>query len=314
MESGDGGLSPQALDWLSQRVAEEAANPSQARVNPATIVEDRAATLADWHQTSLRAIERHGVAVDDQTINGIDCLRVTCPSVGTTGGKLMYIFGGGFMFGDPFSELPIVAALARYAALEVILPTYRLAPEHAAPAAADDCFAVWSELRSNTPRLALGGESAGGNLALVTAIRGRDEGLSPPAALALLSPAADLRAGDDQVAEAPTDPTLHPQTMLDVAQYYVADSDPEHPLISPVFDSMSGLPPTLITTGTRDMLLPGCLRLARKMRRAGVDVDCRVWPGLWHVFEFYDAYPEADESLTEIADFLAVHPDTQDNR
>ena len=70
---------------------------------------------------------------------------------------------------------------------------------------------------------------------------------------------------------------------------------------------MHELPPTLITTGTSDLLLPGCLRAARRMRRAGVDVDCRVWDGLWHVFEFYDAYPEADESLREIASFLRSH-------
>ena len=81
------------------------------------------------------------------------------------------------------------------------------------------------------------------------------------------------------------------------------------PSISPLFGPLEDLPPSIITTGTRDMLMPMSLRLDRQLRRAGVHVDTRVWDGFWHVFEYYDGYPEAEESLNEIAAFLNRHED-----
>lgn len=299
--TGDGGLSHEALAWLE---AEE--GDDDAPIDFSTIVQDRTDTLARWHEASHRAIARHRVVTEEVIHGGVDCLRVTCPDAGTATGSLMYIFGGAFIHGDPFSELPITAALAAHAGIEIICPTYRLAPEHTAPAASDDCLAVWRDVAGTRDRVALGGESAGGNLALVTAQRTRDEGGPTPAALALLSPAVDLRTDAELVDAAPADPTLSKTRMFDVARVYPGDLALDHPFVSPLFGAMEALPPTLITTGTRDLLLPGCLRAARRMRRAGVDVDCRVWDGLWHVFEFYDAYPESHESLHEIASFLRV--------
>ena len=295
----DGGLSPEAQAWLAAEPGDD-----DTPIDFSAIVEDRADTLERWHEASYRAIARHDVATERLTIDSVECLRVTSPRAGTENGALVYIFGGAFIYGDPFSELPITAALAAYAGIEIICPTYRLAPEHPAPAASDDCLAVWRAVSSSRERVALGGESAGGNLALLTAQRARDEGGDRPAALALLSPAADLRTDAALVDAAPDDPTLSKTRMLDVARAYPGDLRLDDPTVSPLFGAMTELPPTVITTGTRDLLLPGCLRTARRMRRAGVDVDCRVWDGLWHVFEFYDAYPEADESLREIANFL----------
>ncbi len=295
----DGGLSPEARAWLAAEPGDD-----DAPIDFSTIVEDRADTLERWHQAGHRAIDLHGVTTEPVTVGGVECLRVTSPHAGTENGTLVYIFGGAFIYGDPFSELPITAALATYAGIEIICPAYRLAPEHPVPAASDDCFAVWRAVSGKSDRVALGGESAGGNLALLTAQRARDEGANLPLALALLSPAADLRTDAALVDAAPDDPTLSKTRMFDVARAYPGELPLDDPMVSPLFGAMTGLPPTLITTGTRDLLLPGCLRTARRMRRAGVDVDCRVWDGLWHVFEFYDAYPEADESLREIADFV----------
>ncbi|MEM7091807.1 MAG: alpha/beta hydrolase fold domain-containing protein [Actinomycetota bacterium] len=301
MNRPDAGLSPEALAWLE---AEE--GDDDTPIDFTTIAADRAETLERWHVPSRRAIERHRVETAEIEVAGVECLRVSDPATESIA-TMMYVFGGAFIYGDPFSELPITAALAEFAGIELICPNYRLAPEHPAPAAADDCFAVWSDLRTTHDRLALGGESAGGNLALVTAQRGRDEGLQAPAALALLSPAVDLRTDPELVDAAPDDPTLSKTRMHDVTRAYTGDFDLDDPRVSPIFGSMEGLPPTIITTGTRDMLLPGCLRLARKLRRANVPVDCHVWDGLWHVFEFYDAYPESTESLRDIANFLRAH-------
>ena len=97
---------------------------------------------------------------------------------------------------------------------------------------------------------------------------------------------------------------LSPSILADVLAAYLPGIAPKDPIVSPIFGSMRGLPPTIITTGTRDLLLARCLRTARAMHRADVDVDTRVWNGLWHVFEYYDDYPESAESLSEIASIL----------
>ena len=97
---------------------------------------------------------------------------------------------------------------------------------------------------------------------------------------------------------------LSTSILADVLSASLPGLDPQDPIVSPIFGDMRGLPPTIITTGTRDLLLAMCLRTARAMHRADVDVDTRVWNGLWHVFEYYDDYPESAESLSEIASFL----------
>ena len=264
-----------------------------------------------------RAIARHELDREDLVINGVECERITSLKSGPHRGTLVYLFGGGFIVGCPYSDLAIIGALAQWCQVEVIAPKYRLAPEHPAPAAADDCFAVWRQLISmSTGCLLLAGESAGGNLALVLAQRAKSERMRIPDAMGLLSPAVDLRT-DPKLREPTTnaDPTLTPNRVFEVMSTYGSNRDPVDPSLSPLFGPLRGLPPTIITTGTRDMLLSMCLRLDRQMRRAGVEVECRVWDGLWHVFEYYDGYSEAEESLREIAEFLnekmgAACPDT----
>ena len=106
-------------------------------------------------------------------------------------------------------------------------------------------------------------------------------------------------------AVADRDPVLRADEGPNITIAYLAGHDVTDPEASPVFGAFdAAFPPTLITTGTRDMLLSSCVRLARVMREGGAAVDLRVWEGLWHVFEFYPDIPEAELSLTEIADFL----------
>ena len=157
-------------------------------------------------------------------------------------------------------------------------------------------------------RLLLAGESAGGNLALLSAQRAVRQQVRIPSAIALLSPAADLRTERDLFGTViDQDPSLRYQLMLDVASVYPGDLSLDDPQVSPALGSMEGLAPTIITTGSRDLLMEPSLRVAKKLRRAGLDVECNVWPGLWHVFEFYDELPEAAQSLGDIAAFVNRH-------
>lgn len=293
-------LSPEAHAFLASYVSD------QCPTNFSRIEDIRQQVHAHFSAGAERAISRHGLVREDITVGGIVCERVTAPSAGTAGGTLVYLFGGGFIVGSPHSDMPIIGALAQWCQLEVIAPKYRLAPEHPAPAASLDCLAVWRATAEicNSP-LFLAGESAGGNLALTVVQQAMAQGLRLPDAMALLSPAADLRT-DAELYEPTTtsDPTLCLQQINEVLSAYGAGTDPTDPSLSPLFGPLAGMPATFITTGTRDLLLSPCLRLYRQMKRCNVDVECRVWDGLWHVFEYYDEYPESTESLQEICAFL----------
>ncbi|MCP3935118.1 MAG: alpha/beta hydrolase [Actinomycetia bacterium] len=302
----DGGLSPEARRFL------DSCEPDTSPTEFANMGEVRATVASGYQAAADRAVERHQLTIDTYDVAGVECVRFTsrCPTVAARPhAVLIYLFGGAFMVGDPISDLPIIGALAQWTAMTVVAPRYRLAPEHPAPAALDDTLAVYEALADQTSgTLVLAGESAGGNLALLTAQKARDAALRRPSAMALLSPAVDLRPGRDLFEpNVDRDPTLDASRMDEVLVAYVGDSDPADPSLSPILGEMKGLAPTIITTGTRDLFLSPCVRLATKMRRAGVEVDCRVWDGMWHVFEFYDDYPEQDESLAEIADHINVY-------
>ncbi|MEM7403821.1 MAG: alpha/beta hydrolase [Pseudomonadota bacterium] len=293
-------LSPEAQAFLQAFVVDH--TPTDF----ARIAEVRNDIIASQTPNAERAIERHQLASDTVQIGGVKCERVTSAANDAPQGVLFYVFGGGFVSGSPYCDLPIIGALAEHCQVEVIAPWYRLAPEHPAPAAIEDCFAAWRAVAAAYQGpLLLAGESAGGNLALLVAQKARAAGIREARAMALLSPAVDLRT--DPTLFEPTrnaDPTLAPARVNEISAVYAQDYDATDPTISPLFGRLARLPPTIITTGTRDLLMPMCLRLERQMRRHGTEVESRVWHGLWHVFEYYDGYPEAAESLAEISAFL----------
>lgn len=296
-------MSPEALAFL--RAFEIDRSPTDF----SRIAEVREEIIASQTPNAARAVERHRLVRETVRFGGVACEQVRSSAHGAPRGVLFYVFGGGFISGSPYCDLPIIGALAEQCQVEVIAPWYRLAPEYPAPAAIDDCVAAWEAVgAAYKGPLLLAGESAGGNLALLVAQRAKAAGIREATAMALLSPAVDLRT--DPTLFEPTrsaDPTLAPLRVNEISTVYARDHRLTDPAVSPLFGSLDGLPPTMITTGTRDLLMPMCLRLDRQLRRHGVAVETRVWDGFWHVFEYYDGYPEAAESLAEIADFLNRH-------
>jgi len=280
------GLSLEARAFLASCI------PDDIPTDFSRIAQIREETRELYADGAERAIDRHGLERKVITIGDVECERIVSNKSGHTNGTLVYLFGGGFVVGCPHSDMPIIGALAEGCSVEVIAPKYRLAPEYPAPNAVDDCLALYQYVANtvNGPLL-LAGESAGGNLAVVVAQQAIAKGIRKPDAMALLSPAVDLRA-ELELFEPTThaDPTLSPIRMAEILTAYGAEQDPTDPSLSPIFGTLDGLPPTIITTGTRDLLLAMCLRFYRQMKRAGVDVECHVWDGLWHVFEYYDQY------------------------
>ncbi|WP_416881582.1 alpha/beta hydrolase [Marivita sp.] len=250
-----------------------------------------------------RICQEHGVKLDEVTLGGVRCLDV-CPTALRVDWPILYGFGGGMVEGSPIEDLPIIAPISALTGARVIVPDYRLAPEHPWPAALDDGFTVYQVLADRT--FAIVGESAGGNLSLAWMLKAKAEGLRLPGAAALLSPWCDpSNAGDSLTFNDGRDPTLTRRNSDIAAGYYAGTNNMDQPLISPIngmFDS--GFPPVLISTGTRDLLLSQAVRLAQRLRDSGARVDVQVWEGLWHVFEWYEDLPEAQQSIRQIADHL----------
>jgi acetyl esterase/lipase len=196
----------------------------------------------------------------------------------------------------------------------MLVPNYRLAPEHPFPAALEDAIATyrWLLAQGLAPHhIAIGGDSAGGGLTLATALCLRDSGDPLPAALFLLSPWTDLTfSGESHNTRRAVDPIFggESKSKEPFAPAYLGQETPSNPLISPLLADLRGLPATLIHVGDDEILLDDSTRLGEKMESAGVDVRIRIWDGLWHVFQaFVPFLPEARQSVAEIGEFIRRH-------
>ncbi len=259
-------------------------------------------------------IENHVESLQEVDIGGVWTLTVTPRGYDTRNDDraAVFFFGGAYVVGSPYADLPIIARLATRLGIRVFAPFYRRAPEHPCPAAIDDGFAVYQVLLASYPadRLVMAGESAGGNLTLAVVLRAQELGAPVPAAVALISPWCDLTpSGESQQQPAGFDPSMDYQCHLrEPAAAYSGRYDQKDPVVSPLYaDFDRGFPPTLITTGTREGFLSDSARLSMKMRQAGIDVRLHVWEGMWHSFEWYYEVPEADLSMDEIAAFLGAN-------
>jgi acetyl esterase/lipase len=283
-------------------------------MTPAGVKEIRDGGHAEVATINEQIIEKYVERLEDTELSGVRVQMLTPRGYQDRSDDraILYLFGGAYVMGSPLTDLVITARLAHRLGLKIYSPYYPLAPEHPYPAAVDAAFAVYRALQSTFQpgTIAIVGESAGGNLALATVLRARAEEVALPAATALLSPWCDLTASSEsQRQPLGFDPTLDYDLQLrDSASAYAGSYDQKDPRVSPLYaDYRGGFPPTLITTGTRDLLMSDCARLSTRMRRAGVDTRFHVWEGMWHVFEYYPEIPESGQSLEEIAHFLVGH-------
>lgn len=227
------------------------------------------------------------------------------------GRVLLWLHGGAHCLGSPRTHRLLAASLARVTAAAVLLPDFRLAPEHPYPAALEDATATyrWLLERGTDPaHLAVGGDSSGGGLCVSMLVRLRDEGTPLPACAVLLSPWVDLTlSGASWQPGVVDDPWLPAELAHLPVRAYCGDRDPADPGISPLFADLHGLPPTLIHVGTDELLVDDARALAARMREAGVDATLGVWPGMWHVFQAFPGVPEARRALREIGGFVRRH-------
>lgn len=219
---------------------------------------------------------------------------------------LLFLHGGGYVFGSPRTHRSISGTLAREAGATVFAPDYRLAPEYPCPAAVEDVMAAYRWLLDTgwpPARIAVAGDSAGGGLALAAMVALRDEGAALPAALGLISPWVDLTlAGDSMRERAAADPMLRQAWLAQAARLYAGPRGVEDSFCSPLFADLGWLPPLFVQVGSDEILYSDAERLAERARLAGGEAALRVFEGLWHDFHLHAGLlPEADAALAELA-------------
>jgi acetyl esterase/lipase len=223
---------------------------------------------------------------------------------------IYYLHGGGYVACSPKTHRPFTAALSGAANARVFELDYRLAPEHRFPAAVDDAVAGYRWLLDqgvDPQDIVIGGDSAGGGLAIATMVALRNEGAPLPRAAVVLSPWTDLAgAGRSLEANSERDPFFYGDAVRSVAPVYLGDNSPLDPLASPIYADLSKLPPLLIYVSDNEVLLDDSLRLADRARQYGVSVDLQVWSDLPHVWPIFVAFklPESFQALGQIAEFI----------
>jgi len=251
------------------------------------------------------------VTAADVSLGAIDAIELTVAG-NAADPTVLYFHGGGYVVGSARTSAHLAAELARGAGGRALSVDYRLAPEHPYPAGVQDGLAAYTGLLDsgvNPSRVLVAGDSAGGGLAVATLLAARDQGLPQPAAVAVFSPWADItRSGASMRTKDGADPLFSYDALGWYADCYVPVGDPSVPLASPVFATLTGLPPLLIQVGSREVLLDDAVRLAANAGRDDVEVTLQVAPGGTHVFQSqFGAMDEADEALAEVARFFKRH-------
>ncbi|MBN1289196.1 MAG: alpha/beta hydrolase [Actinobacteria bacterium] len=218
---------------------------------------------------------------------------------------LLYFHGGAYTLGSIKGHKKMVSRIAREAGCKSLLIEYRLAPENKFPAALEDTVSSYKWLLDQgykPENIVIGGDSAGGGLAIATLTSLRDSGWQLPGAAILLSPWVDLEMEDEAAGtEGTKDPVLQIIWLKTCAEMYLGGEDPKNPLVSPVNADLKGLPPMLIHIGSRETLLHAVNILVEHARNENVQVELKIWDGMFHVWQALSPFmPESRDSIREL--------------
>jgi len=279
-----------------------------------SLAEARAADLASIRESGGEPEPVHEVV--DLTVDGPGGelpVRLYRQSGERPAPALLYFFGGGWVLGTIDTADGVARALANASGAMVVVAGYRLAPEHPFPAAIDDCYAAtrWvaehaDEIGVDSSRMAVGGDSAGGNLAAAVSLRARAEG---PALVGqvLVYPNTDQLADDESIRTADDPFLFNRYSVAWYRQHYLADpADAADPLASPLrAESLAGLPPALVITAEYDPLRDQGEAYARRLAESGVPVELSRYPGMAHgFFTMAGTHPASRAAIAQSATHL----------
>lgn len=266
------------------------------------------ALRASWEELAARSRLAANTRVRHATIAGIECDWLIPPDCDDAP-VLYYLHGGAYVTGSSKTHRAMVSHIARRSGMRALLPNYRLAPENRFPAGLNDCVAVYRALLESgvdASRIAIAGDSAGGGMTMATLITLRDAGDPLPGAAVLLSPWLDLTAsGDSHSSRNDDDPWFNAEDMPESVALYCDAEQVSDPLVSPLFADVAGLPPVMIQVGDHEILLSDATRMADRLSAVGGDVTLEVWPGMWHVFQYFiGKMPESKRAIRRIGRYL----------
>lgn len=248
------------------------------------------------------------VVVTPVDAGGVPAEWIT-PGAAVEDEALVYLHGGGYVFGDLDSHRDIACRLAQAAGVRVLLLDYRRAPENRFPAAVEDATAAYRWLLDSgqaVERLAVAGDSAGGGLSVALMVQLKALELPLPKAAVLMSPWVDLSNTGDSVARyADVDAMISPQAVEKFASLYLAGQNPQDPLASPLYADLSGLPPTQVLVGSEEVLFSDSQRLVERINAAGGRAELSVWPKMPHVFPILaGVIPEGRRAIQDMSAFI----------
>jgi acetyl esterase/lipase len=259
--------------------------------------------------------KRLHVSVKPDIIDGVRVFIVT-PDVISPEHRdklLVHVHGGCYVLSPgeaATSEAILMAGLGHF---KVISVDYRMPPEAYFPGALEDAMTVYKKAIKMTAPKKVGvlGTSAGGALALEMMLRAKSAGLPIPGAISSGTPMSDVtKTGDSFYTNEMVDNVLVSRDGFcdSAVKVYANGHDLKDPLLSPVYGDMHGFPPTILTTGTRDLLLSNTVRVHRKLRQSGVEAELEVFEGQSHAeYGRDDRIPETKEAFGEIAAFFDKH-------
>jgi monoterpene epsilon-lactone hydrolase len=287
------------MAWIDPDIAEF------RKLCKARAVERAAFGLAERRvsfETDMAAIPlAPGCTIERLDLGGVAAERITHPGA-APGRLLLYLHGGGHVFGNLATHRHLVSRLAVAAAAPAIHVDYRLAPEHPYPAGLDDAVVAYRQILGtgiSPGSIVVGGESAGGNLAAALLLKVRELGLPQPGGLYLLSPWLDMTAsGASYEKLADRDPMIARAGIAMVAAAYLGGRA-DDAFTSPVRADPAGLPPMLIQVGTDEVLLSDSLTFAANAAIAGIEVKLHVWPEMPHAWPLFHNHLRAGLAAIE---------------
>lgn len=242
-------------------------------------------------------------------LHHLDSVLVDPPSK-TEGPLLLYFHGGGYVFGSPDTHKSMLAWLSKATGLQACLPKYRLAPQHPFPAAQDDALFAYRDVMDHPHGVVLGGDSAGGGLALSLLAEITRLGLPQPRGTFCFSPLTDLSFTAPSIqANAPSDVVLPASRTAEIAEIFLQGANPAHPKASPLHAQFAGAGPVWLAVGDTEILLDDSTNMARHLQGQGVDATLVVEQDLPHVWPlFHNMLPEARQTLSALADWIRHLP------
>ncbi len=307
------GVSPELAGLIeSRQVGTHAETPSSTEQWLTLQAEFDAASL----QGVARLLEMTGAQFAIENVAGVTTYRVTPTTIDPRWADTVFVHvhGGAFVFNGGEAAMAEAIWMAHGLGVEVVSVDYRRPPLHPFPAATDDVIAVWQQvIKDHDPaKVAMFGTSAGGNLVLSTVLQLRDMGTPLPGAIMAGTPAVDLaQTSDSWITLQGLDPLGAREGVIEgTFDIYADGTDRTDPRLSPIYANLDNLPPTVLLTGTRDLLLSDTVRMHRALRAAGVAADLHVYDGQSHgdyMAGFFVNAPETHDAWRELNTFFDLH-------